>query len=131
MPTSYGDISPRAAARASAELLEQAARSLRFYRFGEERDMPMRNYLGICCSYRCLRHKTRFIMVRFPEAVIDIPTDTITIGNDRFMFLVNPENDHRRLMGIELTGYRVCSHYELSAELRDRLAARIRQRQEG
>jgi hypothetical protein len=69
-----------------------------------------------------------FIKARNPEALISVVTNTIMVGNYRFIFLVNPENDHQRLMGLELKGYRVCSHYELSAELRDRLATRIRQR---
>jgi hypothetical protein len=127
--THYGNISPRTAGFVSSALLAQAERSLRFHRFGEERDMPVliNNYLGICCSYECIRRKIRFIKARHPEAVVDVVRDTVTIGSDRFIFIVNPENDHQRLMGLELTAYKVCSHYELSAELRDRLATRIRQ----
>jgi hypothetical protein len=120
----------RTAAHASSELLAQASRSLRFHRFGEEREMPLptRNYLGICCGYGCLRSKILFIKARHPDAVIDIGSNTITVGSDRFIFLITPENDHRLLMSIELTAYRTCSRYVLSAELRDRLATRIRQR---
>jgi len=132
----YGNISPRTAREASSALLdayqsplESASRSIRFHRFGEERDMPepTKNYLGLCCGLRCAGEKMRFIKSRHPEAVIDVERHYITVGNYRFIFLVNPENNHQRLMGLELTAYRVCSHYSLSPELRDILATRIRQ----
>ena len=125
----YGNISPRTAGYAAGEMMRQAADSLRFQRFGEERDMPeaIKIYLGICCRHECLRDKMMFIKERHPEAVVDVGRGYVTVGNYRFILLVNPENDHSRLMGLELTGYRVCPHYDLSEELRARLETRIRQ----
>ena len=97
--------------------------------FRSERDMPeaIKNHLGICCSYECLRDKMQFIKERHPEAVVAASRGYVTVGNYRFILLVNPENDHQSLMGLELTAYRVCSHYSLSEELRARLETRIRQ----
>jgi len=125
----YGGISPQAAGDTSLEMLRRASRSLRFQRFGEVRDMPepTKNYLGICCRQECLRDKMMFIKERHPEAAIDASRGYIAVGSYRFIFLVNPENDHSSLMGLELTAYRVCSHYELSDKLRARLETRIRQ----
>ena len=125
----YGNISPRTAGYAAGEMMRQAADSLRFLRFGGERDMPeaIKIYLGICCRHECLRDKMMFIKERHPEAVVDVGRGYVTVGNYRFILLVNPENDHSRLMGLELTGYRVCPHYDLSEELRARLETRIRQ----